>query len=341
MNDTLGGQPSPTQQLHAGITSYWRTQVIGTVARLGIADLLAGGARDSDSLATELGVHPDALFRLMRGGIAAGLFIAFAERTFALTPMGEGLCSNAPGSLRELAIIQSSPSHWLPWGRLTDAIRTGTSPMQAALGCDIWEHFARHPEEAEHFARSMGDWSEMVASEVAHHVDFARFARVADIGGSHGDLLAQVLRAHPSCRGILFELPQVAESAKPVLESRGLANRVEVVAGSFFEPGIPAADAYLLKHILHDWDDDVSTTLLRRVHEAAPAGARLFVVELVIPDNRNPDPTHLMDLNMLVVANGRERTREEFHSLLTATAWKVKRLILTRSGTSIIETVKA
>src|SRR5689334_5984698 len=128
MNDSLGEHPTPTQQLHAAITSYWRTQVIGTVALLGLADKLAAGARDSDSLATELGVHPDALFRLMRGGLAAGLFVAFPDRTFALTPMGEGLCSNVPGSLRELAITQSSPSHWLPWGRLTDAIRTGTSP---------------------------------------------------------------------------------------------------------------------------------------------------------------------------------------------------------------------
>ncbi|NPC72211.1 methyltransferase [Corallococcus exiguus] len=341
MENMPGESPSPTQQLHAAITSYWRTQVVGTVARLGIADRLEGGARDSDSLATELGVHPDALFRLMRAGLAAGIFVAFSERTFALTPMGEGLCSNVPGSLRELAIIQSSPSHWLPWGRLPEAIRTGSSPIQAALGCDIWEHFARNPEEAEHFARSMGDWSEMVSSEVARHVDFSPFARVADIGGSHGDLLAQVLRAHPSCRGILFELPQVAESAKPVLESRGIASRVDVVVGNFFEPGIPPADAYLLKHILHDWEDDACTTLLRRLHESAPAGARLFVVEMVIPDNRTPDITHLMDLNMLVVANGRERTYNEFQALLSATGWKVQRLIPIQSGTSILDAVKA
>ncbi|NNB88033.1 SAM-dependent methyltransferase [Corallococcus exiguus] len=341
MENMPGESPSPTQQLHLAITSYWRTQVIGTVARLGIADLLEEGARDSDSLATQLGVHPDALFRLMRAGLATGIFVAFAERTFALTPMGEGLCSNVPGSLRELAIIQASPSHWLPWGRLPEAIRTGSSPIQAALGSDIWAHFAKNPDEAEHFARSMGDWSEMVASQVARHVDFSPFARVADIGGSHGDLLAQVLRAHPSCRGILFELPQVAESAKPVLESRGIASRVDVVTGNFFEPGMPAAEAYLLKHILHDWEDDACSTLLRRLHEAAPAAARLFVVEMVIPDNRTPDITHLMDLNMLVVANGRERTYNEFQALLSATGWKVQRLIPTQSGTSILEVVKA
>ncbi|MCY1040529.1 methyltransferase [Corallococcus sp. bb12-1] len=341
MNLIPDEKPSPTQQLHAAITGYWRTQVIGTVARLGIADLLATGARESGSLAAELGVHPGALFRLMRGGISAGILEAVSERTFALTPMGEGLRSNVPGSLRQMAITQSAPSHWLPWGLLPEAVRTGRSPVQAALGSDIWGHFARHPEEAEHFAQAMGNLSGLVASEVTHHIDFAPFARVADIGGSHGELLAQVLHAHPSCRGILFDLPQVAEGAKTVLESRGLASRVDVVAGSFFEPGMPSAEAYLLKHILHDWEDDPSLTLLRRLHEAAPSGARLFVVELVIPDNRNPDPTHLIDLNMLVVADGRERTTDEFRALLAATSWKVERIIPTRSGVSIIEAVKA
>ncbi|MBZ4371929.1 SAM-dependent methyltransferase [Corallococcus sp. AS-1-6] len=333
--------PSPTQQLFAAINGHWVTQVIGTVARLGIADLLVGGPRDSDSLAAELGVHPGALFRLMRGGLTAGLFASPSERTFVLTPMGEGLRTDVPGSLRAVAIMQSDKSHWLPWGLLTEAVRTGSAPVRAALGSDIWEHFARNPDEREHFAQAMGNLSGLVASELTHHIDFAPFARVADIGGSHGDLLAQVLRAHPSCRGILFDLPQVAEAAKTVLESRGLASRVEVVAGSFFEPGIPAAEAYLLKHILHDWEDDASLTLLRRIHDAAPSGTRLFVLEMVIPDNRNPDPTHLMDLNMLVLADGRERTRDEFQALFDATSWKVERIIPTRSGTSIIETVKA
>ncbi|RKH45976.1 methyltransferase [Corallococcus sicarius] len=332
---------SPTQQLHSAITGLFITQVIGTVARLGIADLLAGGARDSDSLAAELGVHPGALFRLMRAGVTAGILEAVSERTYALTPMGEGLRSNVPGSLREVAILLTDKSHWLPWGLLSEAVRTGRSPVQAALGSDIWGHFARNPEEGEHFAQAMGNVSGLVASELTHHIDFAPFARVADIGGSHGELLAQVLRPHPSCRGILFDLPQVAEGAKTVLQSRGLASRVDVVAGSFFEPGIPSAEAYLLKHILHDWDDEASTTLLRQLHAAAPPGARLFVLELVIPDHRTPDSSHLVDLNMLVLADGRERTGDEFQALLSATSWKVERIIPTRSGTSIIEAVKA
>jgi hypothetical protein len=331
---------SPTQQLHARITSQWVSQVIGTVARLGIPDLLAGGARDSDSLAAELGVHPGALFRLMRGGITAGLFEPVSERTFALTPVGEGLRTDVPGSLREMAIALTDTSHWLPWGMLTEAIRTGRSTARAALGSDIWEHFARHPEEAKHFALAMGNLSGLVASELTRLIDFTPHARVADIGGSHGDLLVQVLRAAPSCRGILFDLPHVVEGAKAALEAQGLASRVDVVAGSFFEPGVPASEAYLLKHILHDWDDDASVALLRQLHAAAPPGARLFVVEMVIPDDPKPDPSHLMDLNMLVLVDGRERTGDAFRSLLAAAHWKVEHIRPMRSGASIIEAVK-
>jgi hypothetical protein len=334
-------QASPTQQLHARITSQWVSQIIGAVARLGIADLLAQGARDSDSLAAELGVHPGALFRLMRGGITAGLFEPVSEKAFALTPVGAGLRANVPGSLREAAIMLTDPSHWLPWGLLTEAIRTGRSTARAALGADIWEHFHQHPDEARTFAQAMGNISGLVASELTQHIDFSSFARVADIGGSNGALLAQVLRANPSCRGILFDLPHVTEGAKAALEAQGLLSRVDVVAGSFFEPGVPASDAYLLKHILHDWDDESSLNVLRHLHAAAPAGARLFVLEMVIPDGRQPDASHLLDLNMLVLVDGRERTGDEFRALLTATHWKLERILPTRSGSSIIEAVKA
>jgi len=341
MTTLTGDKPSPTQQLQARITGYWTTQVVGTVARLGIADLLADGPRDSDSLAAELNLHPGALFRLMRGGLTAGIFQSDAERRFALTPMGEGLRSDVPGSLREAAISQCDASHWRPWGHLPEAIRTGRSTVRDALGSDIWEHFARNPDEATSFAKAMGNLSALVASELTHHVDFSPFAHVADIGGSHGALLAHVLRTHASCKGILFDLPHVIEGAKAHMEAQGLAGRVELVGGSFFEAGLPSSEAYLLKHILHDWDDEASSTLLRRLHAAAPPGARLFVLDMVIPDNRTPSPAHLMDLNMLVLADGRERTGDEFRALLAAASWELVRITPTRSGSSIIEAQRA
>ncbi|WP_163781471.1 methyltransferase [Myxococcus vastator] len=340
MDKPPGGNAFPTQLLYERIGGYWLTQVIGAAARLGIADLLAQGPRSSDALAAELGVSADGLYRLLRGGIPAGIFQEVGERTFALTPMGEGLRSDVPGSLRDMAIAQSDRAHWLPWGQLTEAVRTGKSTVRAALGTDIWEHFARHPEEAAHFARAMGNLSALVAHELTQQVDFSPFAHVADIGGSQGALLAQVLRANPACRGILFDLPHVLEGAKALVEAQGLTGRVELVGGSFFEPGLPSAEAYLLKHILHDWDEDSSLAILRHLHGAAPAGARLFVLELVMPDNQAPSPVPLLDLNMLVLVDGRERTAHEFQSLLARTSWELVRISPTQGGTCIIEAVK-
>lgn len=319
------------------ITGYWITQVIGAIARLGLADRMAEGARSSDELAREIGASPDGLYRLLRGGVSAGLFEEAPGRTFTLTLMGSLLRANVPGSMRDMAIAQSDRSHWLPWGRLHEAVRTGKSVSRAALGTDIWEHFERNPEEALYFARAMGDLSGLVAAELPRLHDFSPYARVADVGGSQGVLLASVLRAFPSCRGILFELPHVIESARARIEAEGLAGRVELVSGNFFEPEIPAAEAYLLKYILHDWDDASATCILQQMHRAAPAGARLFVVELVMPDDGRPSYTSLMDLNMLVLVDGRERTTRGFEVLLSGAGWRMERTTPMQMGLSLIE----
>ena len=163
---------------------------------------------------------------------------------------------------------------------------------------------------------------------------------MADVGGRQGVLLATVLRAHASCRGILFDLPRVIDGARARVEAEGLGQRMELVAGSFFEPVIPTAEAYLLKHILHDWDDASSTSILRQIHRAAPPGARLLVVEMVMPDGGEPSRTALIDLNMLVLGDGRERTAREYEALLTNTGWALERITPSPSGVSLIEARK-
>ncbi len=312
--------PSPNlpQQLLGHISSYWISQVIGVAARLRLADLLASGPLSSDALAQRVGAHPDALYRLMRGGVVAGLFTQEPPRTFTLTPLGACLRSEVPGSMHDMAIMLTAPGHWQPWGDLVTAVRTGRSPANKVLGTNLWEHYEKNPEEASHFNRAMGSFSSFVAEEVARLHDFSPYARVADVGGSQGVLLAAVLRAHSSCRGILFDLPHVIDGARALVEAEGLGQRMDLVAGSFFEPVIPAAEAYLLKHILHDWDDASSTAILRQIHHAAPPGARLLVVEMVMPDGE-PSRSALIDLNMFVIADGRERTAREYEALLTST----------------------
>jgi hypothetical protein len=340
MDNAPAQNPPPGQQLIERVTGYWISQVIGTIAQLGVADRLARGPRSSDELAPEVEAHPDSLYRLLRAGVSAGLLQEVSSRTFALTPMGELLRTEVPGSMRYMAISMSERAHWLPWGRLPEAIRTGRSTARAALGTDAWEHFNRHPEEASHFAQAMGGLTAFIASEVPHLHDFSRYPRVADIGGSQGVLLEAILRVHKSCRGILFDLPPIIDGARARIEAVGLAGRVELVGGSFLEPVIPAAEAYVLKHIIHDWDDAHSNTILRHIHQGSPAEARLFLVEMVMPDDGQPSPVSLMDLNMLVLVDGRERTAREFEALLGRASWALERITPSKSGVSLIEARK-
>ncbi|WP_044194440.1 methyltransferase [Hyalangium minutum] len=323
---------SPQEQLAERIRGFWISQVIHAVARLGVADRLASGPRPSDEVASEVGAHPEGLYRLLRGAISAGLVQEVSPRTFSLTPMGQLLRSDVPGSMRDMAIGMCDRAHWLPWGLLPEAIRTNHSTTKAALGMDVWEHFSQHPEEGTLFARTMGALTLMVANEIPRLHDFSGYARVADVGGSQGVLLEAVLRAYPSCRGILFDLPKVIDGARSRIESVGLAGRVELVGGSFFEPVIPAAECYLVKHIIHDWADAPATTILRHIHQGAPEGARLILVERVMPEDGQLSTMPLMDLNMLVMADGQERTAREFQALLEATGWELERITQAQAG---------
>ncbi|WP_224366386.1 acetylserotonin O-methyltransferase [Hyalangium versicolor] len=338
MNDSSAPSLSPGDQLIGHIRGFWISQIIHAIARLGVADRFASGPRTSDEVAPEVKAHAEGLYRLLRGAASVGLMQEMAPRTFALTPMGQLLRSDVPGSMREMALGLCDRSHWLPWGQLAEAIRTNHSTTRAALGTDIWEYFASHPEEGTLFAKTMGALTQRIASEVPRLHDFSGYGRVADVGGSQGVLLEAVLRAHPSCQGILFDLPPVIEGARARIESVGLANRIKLVGGSFFEPVIPAAEAYLVKHIIHDWDDAPATTILRHIHQGAPQGARLILVERVMSDEGLNSTMPLMDLNMLVMADGRERTAHEFQVLLEGTGWQFERITPAQSGmVSLIE----
>lgn len=341
MSDSSANAVSPGEQLVELIRGFWVSQVIHTVARLGVADRLASGPRPSDDVASEVGAHPEGLYRLLRAAVSAGLVREVSPRTYALTAMGQLLRSDVPGSMRDMTMGLCDLSHWLPWGRLPEAIRTNQSTTRAALGTDIWEHFSQHPEAGTLFARTMGALTSMIAGEVPRLHDFSRYSRVADVGGSQGVLLEAVLRAFPSCRGLLFDLPHVIEGARARIESVGLTSRVELVGGSFFEPVIPAADAYLVKHIIHDWADEHATTILRHIHQGAPQGARLILVERVMPEAGELSTQPLSDLNMLVMADGRERTAREFQALLEGTGWELERITPSQAGlVSLIEALR-
>jgi hypothetical protein len=316
----------PAVQLMQMITGHWAAQIVGTAARLGVSDQIAQGVTKSDDIARAVGASPDALYRLLRGGATLGLFREGPARSFGLTPLGEMLREDAPGALRHFAIAELDTAHWLPWGRLHEAVTSGRSQSEAALGMSPWAYYAAHPEDETHFASAMSNVSAMVAAQAAEALDLSGVRRIVDVGGSHGSLLAALLRKAPEARGVLFDQPQVVAGAEPALRAQGLADRVERVGGDFFASVPGGGDLYLLKHIIHDWDDTRSEQILATCRKAMGAASRLVIVEMWLPDEPQPSFASLMDLNMLVMLDGRERTRAEYEALLRKAGLHITRV---------------
>jgi hypothetical protein len=242
--------------------------------------------------------------------------------------------------MRDFAIAETAPGHWLPWGRLEDAVRTGERTTPAVLGCEIFEWYGQRPAEGAAFSGAMGNLSALAAQEAGRLLSLPEGATVVDVGGAHGTLLAGVLKAHPSARGILTDLPHVIADAPRALAALGVAGRVEAVAGDFFE-SVPGGDCYFLKQILHDWSDDECVKVLRNCARAMRPGGKVVVVEMVVPEDDTPSLAQIMDLNMLVMLPGRERTATEFASLFRAAGLAAGEVTPTASPFSFLEAVRA
>ncbi|MFT5353503.1 MAG: hypothetical protein ACI9KE_000701 [Polyangiales bacterium] len=319
------------------ITGYWVSQTVGALAKLGVCDQFTDTPRTAGEVAPEVGADPGALFRVLRAAATLGVFEHHEGDRFSLTPVGETLKSDVPGSMRKMAIAQTSPGHWLPWGRFTDAVKSGTEQASKAHGKPIFEYYDGVDEERVAFMGAMQDMSMMVASEFARLVDFSDCKVVADIGGAGGALLGAVLDENPDVTGILYDLPSVSGDAKGAVAARGHVDRCEVVGGDFFKSVPAGADVYLLKHILHDWNDEQSVTILKNVAKGMKASSKVYLVEMVIPDDNTPSAAQMMDLNMLAMLPGRERTQQEYASLLEAAGLKFTSLIRTHSPFQIVE----
>ncbi len=323
----------PAARLIQIVLSYQVTQIVATVARLSLADRLAEGPRSSAELAGATDADPDGLTRLLRAATTVGLIAEAEPDQFSLTPLGACLATNAqPASLRDFAMMVAAPAHWLPCGRLFDAVMSGRCATTTALEMGIWDYYQENPEEDVIFARAMGSLSARISTEVAACYDATRFSRIVDIGGSQGVLLAGLLAAAPQATGMLFDRPEVIAEARPVIAARGLAERVELVGGDFFTEVPPGGDLYVLKSVLHDWDDAHALRILVNCHRAAQPGSTLLLVEGVLPTESEPSPLHLLNLLMLVQVGGRERTREQHQALLETAGYQLKRIIPPRPG---------
>jgi orsellinic acid C2-O-methyltransferase len=291
------------------------TQLVYVAAKLGIADALSAGPRNSDDLAAELGVNAPVLRRLLRGLANRGLVAEESAGIFALTETGQYLRARAPGGLRDSA-IRTGEIQYPAWGSLLYAVETGQPAFEHAHGIDLFSYLAARPIENDSFNEGMRARAEALVDEIVAGYDFSRFTRVVDVGGGVGVLLSRVLAANPDATGILYDSPAVTAKASAYLTGRGLAGRAEVMAGDFFA-AVPGGDLLMLSAILHDWDDERAAAILRQCRQALESGGRILIIEDLLPDSVGQGrPEIESDLTMLVCHGGQERTLAEFEDLL-------------------------
>ncbi len=323
------GEP-PTVALRRLTNGYQVTQAIHVAATLGIADLLRDGPRDSGALAQETATHAPSLHRVLRALASVGVLHEGDDGRFALTAIGECLRSDAAEPVGAWAAFVGRPYHWQAWGALLHGVRTGENAFRSVHGTDAWDYRAAHPEESAIFDAAMTDIMRRANAHLLAAYDFGRFGTVVDVGGGRGAFLGAVLEANPGMRGILFDQRHVVEGAV-------VGERCEVVGGSFFEAVPEGADAYVLKAVLHDWDDDDAVRILHRCREAiAPSGAVLVVERDLGGPNENAD-AKLSDLNMMVGVGGRERTGGDFASLFAAGGFALESTTPSAIGLSVFE----
>jgi ubiquinone/menaquinone biosynthesis C-methylase UbiE len=330
---------SPAAQLDQMITGYWLSQAIYAAAHFGIADLLKDGRCPIDDLAQKTSTNPDALYRLLRALASAGIFAEGPPRQFSLTPLAEPLQSDAPHSKRALALM-SGDEQFRAWTEIIYSIQTGKKAFDKVFGQPIFDYLAEHHDKAKVFDAAMVGIHGRESAAVQSAYDFSGIKMIVDIGGGNGSQLIALLKANPTMRGTLFDLPHVIERAKPNFAAAGLTDRCELIAGSFFDSVPAGADAYFMRHIIHDWDDERLLTILRNCHRAMPAHARLLVVESVIPPGNEPFAGKFLDLVMLMIPGGKERTAEEYKTLFAEAGFQLNRIVPTDSEVSVIEAAK-
>ena len=337
-------QPIPAERLRQLINGYQVTQAIHVSVTLGLPDRLAAGRRSVDELAAETGTHPRSLYRLMRALAAIGILTELDDegRWFELTELGHLMRRDTPESLADWAAYVARPYHWEAWGQLLHTVHSGQAGFAALHdGESVWDWRRRHPEESEVFNRAMRALSAATARRLAERYDFGRFATIADLGGGDATLLAAVLTRHPGLRGVLFDLPHVVRDAPANLDAAGVTDRCEIIAGSFFDEVPAGCDAYVLKSILHDWDDEASVRILNVVHDAADRGAGLLIVERALAQHNAGVVAAMSDLNMMLMTGGAERTVAEWQVLTDAAGFEIADVIDVGLGWCVVDARRA
>lgn len=336
---------SPAQRQQAAaqifeiITGFWLSRSLQVFATLGVADHLADGPKSATELAAASATNPDALYRLLRGLASAGVVTELPGRRFQAGPVSDILRLDQPGSLRSTVMTELGLVHYASWGNLLDTVRTGDIAFDKHFGMDAWAYMQNNPDLAALFDDSMTKITEVLQAAISKAYDFTPFRHVVDIGGGQGRLLSDILTANPVARGVLADRAQVIEEARAVLAGHPARNRIELTPTDFFHSVPAGGDLYTLKWIIHDWAEDLALRILRNIAAAMAPGAKVLLLETVLPEANTRHFGPFMDLNMLVMTGGRERRESEYAELLAKAGLRLTRVIPTESPVSLVEAV--
>lgn len=329
--------PPSVRILEITYSNFVIARALYAFAKLGIADLLRDKALSSEELASPASVDPGALYRLLRTLSTADVVSESQDHRFTLGPLGEALRSDAPGSMRAWAIFSGEPFYLQAWEQIVHSIQTGQPAWEHVHRMPIFEYIGQHPEAAQIFDQAMTSLSAGEAPAIVDAYDFSGIRKLADIGGGQGLLLRTILKSHPKMTGVLFDRPDALQGTQELLAQDGLADRCEVVPGDFFQSVPEGANAYLLKYVIHDWDDERSLAILRNCRRAMTNDARLLLVETIVPAPGTSHFAKLSDLEMLVVVGAKERTVDEYSRLFERAGFRLIRVVPTTEPASILE----
>ncbi|MBZ5521212.1 MAG: methyltransferase [Acidobacteriia bacterium] len=333
--------PNPSAQILQLATGYIASTAIYVAARLGIADLLKDGPRPASWLATATHSHPDRLYRVLRALAGFGVFTESTPGTFALTPAAETLRSDVPGSVRDMAVWMADPFHFRIYAEMMHTVQTGETTFDHIYGKSAFEYFPEDPAESEVFNAAMTSLSTVMIPAVLEAYDFSGIGTLMDVAGGHGAFLRAILNKYPSMRGVLIDMDHVIEGARQLPENQALAHRCDFQSADFFAAVPTGADAIIMKHIIHDWDDDKAVRILQNCLKALSRkqGAKVLVVDMVVPPGDEPHFSKILDLEMMALPSGRERSQKEFEKLFTGAGLRLNRIVPTKSPVSVVEGV--
>lgn len=320
-------------------SGFMATHVLYAAAKLGIADALANGPLSADEIAAEVGTNPDATYRLLRACATFGVFTERADGRFGLTPLADGLRSGSSDSMRPAILMLGDPTYQGMWGDLVHTVETGRPAAEKVLGRPMWEYLDDHPQFAATFNQAMTRLSALDWPTVEAAYDVTRFSTIVDLGGGNGQLLALMLGASPKATGVLLEREALAHEAREFLRAQGVLSRCRIESGSFFTTVPSDGDLYVMRRVIHGFDDRQAAEILANVRRHMPAGSTLLLLESVVPEGKAPHFAKTLDLDMMIFVGGRERTERQFEALLGHAGFRLARVVPTVSTISIMEAV--